>query len=64
MPLRNSLSQDQGTLSSLLEEDLPQGIMGHIGSCYWVKSLFFNMYRYCRSPRIMPVVINILDMFC
>lgn len=33
MPLRNSLSQDQGTLSSLLEEDLPEGIMGHIGSC-------------------------------
>lgn len=25
---------------------------------------FFNMYRYCRSPRIMRVVINILGMFC
>lgn len=33
----------------------------------WNLSFFLiclNMYRYCHSPRIMRVVINILDMFC
>lgn len=33
MLLRNSCSRTKGKLSYLLEEDLPQGIMSHIGSC-------------------------------
>lgn len=33
MPLRNSHSRTKGRLSCLLEEDLPQGIMSHIGFC-------------------------------
>lgn len=41
MPLRNSRSRTKGKLSCLLEEDLPQGIMSHIGSRQLVKWFFW-----------------------
>lgn len=64
MPLRNSLSQDQGKTVISSQRGLAPGNHGP----YWLLLMgeifffFFGMYRDCHSPRIMHVVINILDM--